>query len=732
MKPIKYMCTSSAFLLYLLFSTVIGFSQNGKIDSLKTELQSHLAEDTVRVNLLNSLAFKYIKHDVHLAENRAVEANELAQKISFTRGEARSLVVLSNIFMSKNDYDKAELDGLNALELFKQIDNSYGISSTYNMLGTICIHQNQVDKAESYFNRGLKVAEEMEHNKLQGICHNSLGNVAFSKGELDKAQECFKSSIEFYERMKYTPGILSTCNNIAVVYMIQGRYLEALEYFNKNLEIYRLENDKDGIAASTLNLSGVYWEIDKPEKALVYLNESLELSRELEDKRKVAKCLLDIGVIYLESEKFEQAQDHFKEALSINTAINEIQGQFFCHYHIGDLHLNNKHVDKAEIHFDLALSLAKESQSKVFICYANISLAELYHVQKKYPKAIQYGLKGKEMADSLDLVLQSKEISHTLSKTYEATRDYKSSLTYHKIFKTLSDSLFNKENIEKIANLEYEYKYKQKLYAASVREKALTRTVISTSADLEKSQMSYLLAIIGFLIVSIVFGSIIIYLKFRNIKSKTQNIVVEQKLLRSQMTPHFVFNSLSVLQGMILNKEEKKSVTYLSKFSKLLRIILENSREKTVSLSQELNAIENYLALQNLENEAYKYVIIVEENIDVTLFEIPAMLIQPFAENSVEHAFPDTIENKMIDIHISFLNNKLICTITDNGIGINFQKQILRKDKKSLATTITSERLKILSRNFKINGSVAIEDRQKFNEKGTIVTLEIPYKLHEK
>jgi LytS/YehU family sensor histidine kinase len=195
------------------------------------------------------------------------------------------------------------------------------------------------------------------------------------------------------------------------------------------------------------------------------------------------------------------------------------------------------------------------------------------------------------------------------------------------------------------------------------------------------------------------------------------------------MTPHFIFNSLSVLQGMILNKEEKKSVHYLSKFSKLLRITLENSRDKTVSLSQELTAVQDYLTLQNLESEAYKCTILVEDSIDAELFEVPPMLIQPFVENAIEHAFINQSEDKMIDIRLTYLDKKLICTITDNGIGINQKREHKKKDKKSLATTITSERLKVLSKDFKMEGSVEIEDRQKFNEKGTRVTLVIPHKL---
>ena len=160
-----------------------------------------------------------------------------------------------------------------------------------------------------------------------------------------------------------------------------------------------------------------------------------------------------------------------------------------------------------------------------------------------------------------------------------------------------------------------------------------------------------------------------------------------------------------------------------------MRITLENSRDKLVLLSQELLAIENYLALQNLENEAYQYSVLVDENINTEAFEIPPMLIQPFVENAIEHAFINQKKNRKINIHLSFTDDKLLCTISDNGVGSNYENGNKRKDKKSLATTITSERLKILSKDLKMEGFVMVEDRQVYGEQGTIVTLQIPHKI---
>ncbi|MEL6561258.1 MAG: ATP-binding protein, partial [Bacteroidota bacterium] len=106
------------------------------------------------------------------------------------------------------------------------------------------------------------------------------------------------------------------------------------------------------------------------------------------------------------------------------------------------------------------------------------------------------------------------------------------------------------------------------------------------------------------------------------------------------------------------------------------------------------------------------------------------MLIQPFVENAIEHAFKDQKDQKEIVVTIEFKEDRLLCSITDNGIGINQTHQVAAGHKNSLATTITSERLKILSKSFNTPGSIQVTDRTAFGEQGTQVSLIIPYKTN--
>ncbi|WP_323788893.1 tetratricopeptide repeat protein [Psychroserpens sp.] len=725
----KFNCTSFLFFILLLSYSTLALSQEKVIDSLENVLRYHKQNDTTKVNLLNKLAYRYSSFDIVKADEKAQEALDLAKQLNFKRGEAKSYIRFGYNHIKKSEKDKAELLANKALKLCEEINNQACINASYICLAEIALRNSNLDKALTYYEKLLHIFREDGDLLNQADMLNNLGVTNYKKGDFDEAINFYKQSHAIRVELGQEKLSLGTLNNIAIICLNQGRYSEALQYFNQILSVHRKDNNKSGIALVTYNMSAVYNELKQYDKTLKYLEESLELNRELENRIQISSCLVNMGSVYADLKEFPKALDLMTESLIISKEINDKVELSAVLFQLGDLHLKMKQPEIALKHFKTSLELSSSNNDKLYICHSSIGLAQTYVLLEDYSKALDHALKGKEIADDMELLAQQKLATGALATIYSETRNYKKAFESHQLFKKINDSLFNKENIEKITQLEYDYKYKQTIDAARIRELQLTKTVAATNKNLAKSKQNYLWAIIGFLLVSIVLGGIIFYLKFTNIKSKAKNIEIEQKLLRSQMTPHFIFNSLSVLQGMILNKEEKKSVYYLSKFSKLLRIILENSRDKAVSLSQELAAIQHYLALQNLENEAYNYTVLVEDTIDVPLFEIPPMLIQPFVENAIEHAFADQKENRKIDIRLRYLDKSMICKITDNGVGVESRRHDKNEHKKSLSTVITSDRLKILSKDFKMKGSVTIEDRKKYNEQGTIVTLVIPHKI---
>ncbi|MEZ5009571.1 MAG: tetratricopeptide repeat protein [Chitinophagales bacterium] len=725
----RLLYTFIAFLFFFISSYTAVLSQDKLIDSLEHALTVNQVKDTVRVDILDHLSFLYYRKDLDKAIEYIEKAEALSYELNYSKGKGNAIYMRGVVELTKSNYDLAIEHFENAAQIYADNGIQKNIAGCYNGIGIIYSYQGNYEQSSIYYKKAQQSDEEAGMTKNIPNYIVNIGINHMKTGDYPKAIASFKASLKLFTELDNTLGIANSLKNIAVIYQEQGNYPLALEYDNKALSLAKKLQDSSGIANSYNNMAIIYKFQKKYDIALELLEKALSIQEKLENNKAIAGIKNNIATIYIKNEDNITAIKYLEEALEINRKISAKSQLAECLNNLGYVYVSLKKYDDANRYLEEAKNINLEIDYRDGLCYSYLGIADSYMEQKKYNNALTNALKSLEIANEVNLIDYQKEAHKLLAEIYEIKGDYKNALINHQQYKVLNDSLFNKENIEKITQLEYEYKYQERLDSASKRELKLTEKVAITNQYLKKSQRNYLYAIIAFLLVSILLGSIIFYLKFRNVKSKAQNIIMEQKLLRSQMTPHFIFNSLSILQGMILNKEEKKSVSYLSRFSKLLRIILENSRDKMVVLSQEIIAIENYLALQNLENEDFKFSIQIDETIDPLSFKIPPMLIQPFVENAIEHAFGNQKENKTIDIHLSYSDKKLICTITDNGIGVDFKSVDKSKHKKSLATTITNERLKLLSEDLKIKGSVTVEDRKKFNEKGTLVTIVIPYKI---
>lgn len=717
-----------SFLLSFFLLSVSLRAQNKKIDSLKIRLENHKAEDSIRVNLLIRLCYEIQDLDIKKASLLLDEAKKISKKVNYPKGKADVVYNKGQLEIIKSNYKESILKFKEAIKLYRSLNNRKGESYANNGIGMAYYYQSDFANAIMYYKKSTEIDESL--NDLKGVAGslNNIGNIYADQGNYVEAIRNYTRSKELKLKINDTMGVARAYTNIGSIFGEQGNYHRALENFNTAADIYEKLGRSNYTARLMLNIGMVYSNLGNIDKALIYVNKALEVAKKQNSQVIIAMCLSLKGTIYKTQLDYINALEQFQKALQIRQTINDKRGVGINLNDVADIQILVQQEAKAFKNFKEAEIVNKEVGSPIGLCRSYLGLAKCFNSQKQYQKALNYVLKSQEIAIEMKLLELQKETAELLSIIYKNLGDYKKSLTNYQQYKIINDSIFNKENTKKIAQLEAESKYKQAIDSASIRELKLTKTVLTTSKNLEKTQRNLFLGIIGFLTTTLILGTIIFVLKLRHEKSRAQNAEIEQKLLRSQMTPHFIFNSLSVLQGMILNKEEKKSVSYVSKFSKLLRIILENSRDKMVLLSQELTAVENYLSLQNLEDNTYNYTVTLANTIDTTLFEIPPMLIQPFIENAIEHAFINQEENKKIDVQLTYLNKELKCTIVDNGVGIDTLMKRKNQHKKSLSTTITSERLQMLSNDFKMKGSVLIEDRKKYNAQGTIVTLVIPHK----
>jgi ligand-binding sensor domain-containing protein len=219
--------------------------------------------------------------------------------------------------------------------------------------------------------------------------------------------------------------------------------------------------------------------------------------------------------------------------------------------------------------------------------------------------------------------------------------------------------------------------------------------------------------------------------KMKTVELENQNLHLEHATYRLQMNPHFIFNSLNSIKGHISTNDIEDAKSYLAKFAKLMRLILENSKEELIPLSVEIEILENYIILEKLRmNDKFDYSIKIEDGIIPDEIEIPPMIIQPLVENAIVHGLKNKNNHGLLELNFKIDGNYLLCEIEDNGIGrkkANEINKITASEHKSSAMKITKQRLQIINKNTNVDDLIKIIDidEENTNKTGTIVIIKI-------
>lgn len=291
-------------------------------------------------------------------------------------------------------------------------------------------------------------------------------------------------------------------------------------------------------------------------------------------------------------------------------------------------------------------------------------------------------------------------------------------------------SINNKQNFSGLAYGDYKFAVQSRNYRWKESNPIHFRFYIETPLY-KKTGFQWLVFSVlgGFLILYALFY--IRKLKHKNkeererLQMKNHLLTLEQKALRLQMNPHFIFNVLNGIKAMANTKPEKMNAT-INSFATLLRETLINSRKESISLDQEIKTLKHYIEVEKLMAlKSFNYSISVESDYNPEEIVIPPMLIQPFVENAIRHGILKGNKEGLLKIHFSTSQEFLQCRITDNGIGIyQSQKTKPKTDHQSMALTVTQERLESIS------GKGALKISELKNNEGaiggTVVTFKIP------
>jgi tetratricopeptide (TPR) repeat protein len=566
-------------------------------------------------------------------------------------------------------------------------------------------------------------------NRLQDDTSKVLVLIHYSdslntKGDNLKSLVYAKSALELSTKLKVKQLISQSNTQVGIVYLELGEYEKALDHYLNALKISEEINDQKGIAYIYHNIGNIYREQGDFNRSLENFINSLEISTSLNDQRGISKASFGAGIIYRLKGEYEKALDYYFKSMKIDESLNDSAGMAHTYTSIGIVYSITGLFDKALDYYSRSLEVANRTGDKKEIALCKINLG------CTYIDLSMYGLAESNLLEALTLFKETghkngvKEVYGSLAQLFEKKGDFKQALSYQKFYNELKDELISESSAKQMLEMHAKYDSEKKI----IENKALSQKNKIQALTIENNRY-LILGLVVCVILIVGFG----YLIFRQRKHRTEQVnkQFEQKLLRTQMNPHFIFNSLTSIESFIYEHEPKTAGLYLSKFARLMRLILENSASEFITLSQEIEILNYYISLQKLRlDDQLESSIQVHNDIFPDEVLIPPMLLQPFIENAVEHGFRGSEKKGRIEINFEIQNDLLCVRIRDNGVGIggSEKEQQEFKSHKSMALKITHERIELLNRSRKKKLLFLISDISDSNkvETGTEVKFSIP------
>lgn len=557
-----------------------------------------------------------------------------------------------------------------------------------------------LDSAKLLAQMQYDFARERNIPKWQGRGLYNLGVQSYLKGEYNSAKRYFEQSLEIRSAIDDKKGVAAIYGNLGLIYGAQGNQMKELEYQLKSITINEAIRDTDNLASNYSNIAGIYQNQQDSLKALDYYLKALDMYEAIGKQNQIGILYNNMGNMYRRSGNYTKALEYLNKSLDIRKQINDKLGTGITLLNMGSLYISKKDFEQAK-------KLTEESAQYFIAVSDNVSLANVYYnlgdiaeKQNKHTEAIENCKKA------LDLSMQAGKIQLQEAACiclYLANKNlsrYDDALFYHEQSAALKDSMNEDELRVEIERMEFE----REILTDSI-SRVQERTELQNLHTIEikkRSRINMILLGVG---VALLLGGILLLSRMlffqkntQRLKLKTQELEKQQllneiSLLKTQVNPHFLFNSLSILSSLV-HIDADKSEKFIDQLSKSYRYILEQKDHALVNLRTELNFIESYIYLLHVRFEDKLIIKIEIPESFLDQFKIAPLTLQLLIENAVKHNKMSRTDPLVVRIfmedHVLVVNNNLqtrSLEIPSTGVGlINIKdRYALLTDKKVVA-----------------------------------------------
>jgi PAS domain S-box-containing protein len=492
-----------------------------KITKLEKELNQ--APVSEKAAILNSLSAEYVKFNPRKSKEYAEQALNFSKILKNGMTESEALFNLGESYYALSEYQSSVDNYTKALDYWQLTGNDTMQAKIYKAIGFAFAAGGNYISAKEYLLKALDLETIYNRNQHITTIYFKLGRIFYAESNYQKALYYLKKSLEFVEGPRNSSVIAEINNNLGILFYDLGSYEQALEYYLTGLQTYESINNRQGVANILNNIGIVYYDWGSKEKALEYYQKSMKIEEELQNNQGVADSYNNIGIIYSDWGQNELAIDYYQKAIAIYDEHADNLGKAQALNNMGESYMALNQFEKALEYLLQSLEMEKKFANKPGITQSYLSIAKLYFNMGNIARAEDYNRKSFEMADSLNLsyaLMSNYELFYKISSN---RKDYKKALDNYIQYSRLNDSIYSKQFVNKLAEIEAKYQIEKE-----EREKDL---MIREFSDKEKEVRTQRIYLIIIFVLMIIFGFLVYYDTQSKIKANNKLKKINEEIL---------------------------------------------------------------------------------------------------------------------------------------------------------------------------------------------------------